>query len=84
MEASALDTPIIVGCGEPFDHSTVPQSLLSFHSHGGGRSAAKTVKKEIAFFSEAAGALGLGGDATPSKATTPSAARAAEEGMFWG
>lgn len=48
VDASALDTPVIVGCGEPFDHSTVPQSMLSFHSHGGGRAAAKTVKKEIA------------------------------------
>lgn len=48
QEASALDTPIIVGCGEPFDHSTVPQSMLSFHKHGGGRAAAKQVKKEFA------------------------------------
>ena len=47
-EAAALDTQVIVGCGEPFDHSTVPQSMLSFHLHGGGRTAAKTVKKELA------------------------------------
>ena len=47
-DAAALDTGIVVGCGEPFDHSTVPQSILSFHTHGGGRAAAKTVKKELA------------------------------------
>ena len=40
-EAAAIDTAVIVGCGEPFDGSTVPQSMLSFHQHGGGRDAAK-------------------------------------------
>lgn len=48
QEAASLDTAIIVACGEPFDPSTVPQSMLSLHLHGGGRSAAKTVKKELA------------------------------------
>jgi len=47
-EASDIDTAIIVGCGEPFDTSTVPQSMLSFHMHGGGRTAPKVVKKELA------------------------------------
>ena len=47
-EMAQLDTAIIVGCGEPFDSSTVPQSMLSFHTHGGGRKAANVVKKELA------------------------------------
>ena len=47
-EAAALDTAVIVGCGEPFDSSTVPQSMLSFHKYGGGREAPKAVKKELA------------------------------------
>lgn len=47
-EAAEIDTAIIVGCGEPFDTSTVPQSMLSFHVHGGGRVAPKVVKKEMA------------------------------------
>lgn len=47
-EAAGIDTAFIVGCGEPFDPTTVPQSIISFHKHGGGRGAAKTVKKELA------------------------------------
>jgi hypothetical protein len=47
IDAAGLDTPIIVGCGEPFDRSTVPQAMLSFHQNGGGRAAAKAVKKEL-------------------------------------
>mmetsp|Transcript_17712 Transcript_17712/g.35715 ORF Transcript_17712/g.35715 Transcript_17712/m.35715 type:complete len:402 (-) Transcript_17712:382-1587(-) len=47
-EAADMDTAIIVGCGEPFDSSTIPQSMLSFHTHGGGRIAPKVVKKELA------------------------------------
>ena len=47
-EAAALDTAVIVGCGEPFDASTVSQSMLSFHKYGGGREAPKAVKKELA------------------------------------
>ena len=48
QEAAHVDTAIVVGCGEPFDASTVPQSLLSFHQQGGGRAAAKFVKKQLA------------------------------------
>jgi hypothetical protein len=47
-EAAEIDTAIIVGCGEPFDATTIPQSMLSFHMHGGGRTAPKVVKKELA------------------------------------
>jgi len=45
--AASMDTTIIVGCGEPFDPTTVPLSIISFHKHGGGRGAAKIVKKEL-------------------------------------
>ena len=48
VEASDMDTAIIVGCGEPFDPSTIPYDLLEFHLHGGGRAAARKVKKELA------------------------------------
>jgi len=47
VEAAEKDTAIIVGCGEPFDPSTVPYDILEFHLHGGGRYAARQVKKEL-------------------------------------
>jgi len=47
VDAAALDTAIIVGCGEPFDPSTIPYDLLEFHLQGGGRQAAKKVKKQL-------------------------------------
>ena len=48
IDAAALDTAIIVGCGEPFDPSSIPYDLLEFHLQGGGRAAAKKVKKQLA------------------------------------
>ena len=36
-DAAAIDSPMIVGCGEPFDGSRIPQDLLEFHKEGGGR-----------------------------------------------
>merc|ERR1719454_1795511 len=47
IDASALDTAIIVGCGEPFDPSTIPYDILEFHLQGGGRAAAKKVKRQL-------------------------------------
>ena len=47
VDAAALDTAIIVGCGEPFDPSTIPYDILEFHLQGGGRAAAKKVKKQL-------------------------------------
>ena len=46
--AAYLNTAIIVGCGEPFDPSSVPYDILEFHMHGGGRGAALQVKKGLA------------------------------------
>jgi hypothetical protein len=48
IDAAEMDTAIIVGCGEPFDNSTVPYDILEFHLHGGGRAAARMVKYELA------------------------------------
>jgi len=48
VEAAGKDSAIIVGCGEPFDPSTVPYDILEFHLHGGGRYAAQQVKRELA------------------------------------
>ena len=48
IDAAALDTAIIVGCGEPFDPSTIPFDILEFHLQGGGREAPKKVKQELA------------------------------------
>ena len=31
IDAAALDTAIIVACGEPFDPSSIPYDLLEFH-----------------------------------------------------
>lgn len=45
LEAAArLDTAIVVGCGEPFDPTSIPYDILEFHLQGGGRKAAKKVK----------------------------------------
>jgi len=48
VDAAAIDTPIIVGCGEPFDGSRVPLDLLEFHKQGGGRQAVHKVNRTIA------------------------------------
>lgn len=48
VDAAEKDTAIVVGCGEPFDQSTIPYDILEFHLHGGGRQAASKVKKELA------------------------------------
>ena len=47
LDATAIDTPIIVGCGEPFDGSRVPQDLLAFHESGGGRQAIHKVNNGL-------------------------------------
>ena len=48
VAAAKAETPIIVGCGEPFDGSRVPQDLLEFYLQGGGRSAVHKVTGELA------------------------------------
>jgi hypothetical protein len=48
VEASKKEIPIIVGCGEPFDQSRVPQDLLSFAKAGGNRKAVKSVVSGLA------------------------------------
>ena len=47
VDASAIDTPIIVGCGEPFDQSRVPMDLLEFHKQGGGRGGVHKVNSTL-------------------------------------
>ena len=47
IDHAALDTAIIVGCGEPFDSSSIPFDLLQFHLYGGGREAARKVKQQL-------------------------------------
>ena len=46
-DAAAIATPIIVGCGEPFDAARVPKDLLEFHKHGGGRRAVSKVNSGL-------------------------------------
>ena len=46
-EAAAIGSPIIVGCGEPFDGSRIPQDLLEFHKEGGGRAGPRSVHKQL-------------------------------------
>jgi len=48
IDLAALETAIVVGCGEPFDPSTIPFDILEFHLQGGGRAAPRKVKKELA------------------------------------
>ena len=47
VDATSIDTPIIVGCGEPFDGSRVPLDLLAFHESGGGRQAVHKVNHRL-------------------------------------
>jgi hypothetical protein len=37
LDAAAIDAPIIVGCGEPFDGSRIPHDLAAIQNEGGGR-----------------------------------------------
>ena len=48
IDAAEMQTAIIVGCGEPFDPSTIPFDILEFYLQGGGREAPKKVKSELA------------------------------------
>lgn len=45
--AAKVDSPIIVGCGEPFDPLRVPNDMLEIHLNGGGRKAVKNVTREM-------------------------------------
>eukprot|EP00900_Chrysochromulina_parva_P023222 jgi/Chrpa1/5533/Chrysochromulina_OHIO_Genome00011173-RA len=47
VQAAQTDTPIIIGCGEPFDAMRVPNALLEMHLNGGGRKAVKRVTREL-------------------------------------
>lgn len=46
-QAAAAEIPIIVGCGEKFDPTTVPATMVSFQEYGGGRYATQQTKHEI-------------------------------------
>lgn len=47
-EAAANHTPIIVGCGEPFDSTHVPTDLAEFHREGGAlHKASRKVHKQL-------------------------------------
>ena len=48
VDNAKREVPIIIGCGEPFDGSRVPQDLLEFYLNGGGRTGVKTVITECA------------------------------------
>ena len=45
--AAAAEIPIIVTCGEKFDALSVPQTMVAFQEHGGGRNAAQQTKHEL-------------------------------------
>lgn len=45
--AASVDTPIIVGCGGPFDKFAIPQHMLHIHRAGNGRSAPKAIKHQL-------------------------------------
>jgi hypothetical protein len=47
IDATLIDSPIIVGCGEPFDGSRVPADLLAFHREGGGKVGRRKVHKTL-------------------------------------
>jgi len=48
VEAAKAHTPIMIGCGEPFDASRVPDAMLEFHLNGGGRKGVKATHKQVA------------------------------------
>ena len=47
IDAAKADSPVIVGCGEPFDESHIPDALLEYHLNGEGRKGVKSVNKEL-------------------------------------
>ena len=47
VDAAKSDAPIIVGCGEPFDETRVPDALLEYHLNGDGRKGVKKVTREL-------------------------------------
>ena len=46
-QLAMVDAPIIVGCGEPFDGTRIPQDLVEFHKEGGGRQGPLKVHKTL-------------------------------------
>ena len=44
---AVVDSPIMVGCGEPFDASRIPPDLLKIHDQGGGRKGAQKVQDDL-------------------------------------
>jgi len=46
-QAAEEDAPVVVGCGEPFDGTRVPQDLLEFSREGGGRQGQQRVHKTL-------------------------------------
>ena len=47
VDAASNDTPVIVGCGEPFNRDGVPQHMRLAHLAGTGRDAPKGIKREF-------------------------------------
>ena len=47
VDAASNDTPVIVGCGEPFNRDGVPPHMLLAHLAGTGRDAPKGIKREF-------------------------------------
>lgn len=46
-ERAASSTPMIIGCGEPFDPTCIPPSMLMAFQRGGGRKANSDIKREL-------------------------------------
>jgi len=75
--AAAAEIPIIVACGEPFDSTTIPTSMLAFQEHGGGRMAAQQVKHELQERRKKAAQLKADQVRAAGHGTTSSAAKSA-------
>jgi len=75
--AAAQDIPIIVACGEPFDATTVPASMVAFQEHGGGRNAAQQCKHELQERRKKAAQLKADQVRASGHGTTSSAAKSA-------
>jgi len=75
--AAAQEIPIIVACGEPFDATTVPASMVAFQEHGGGRLAAQQCKHELQERRKKAAQLKADQVRAAGHGTTSSAAKSA-------
>ena len=84
LDAAAQQTPIMVGCGEPFDGMRIPPELLEIYQEGGGRAGSTKVLKRMATkrkeaLKEKADQVRLSGHGINSEAVTVARVQAVQD-----